>query len=104
MFKRITSAAFLAILMLCAVLLATGCNKPKSGKVTWIGFVPPHNERRVQMAIGSNPPAFVTTSEWIPDTTWYLKFSNGKKEREICVSREDAYKYKIGDGIELTDD
>lgn len=90
--------------VLCAVLLTTGCNKPKSGKVTWIGFVPPHNERVMEMGYGGNGVTYVWVDRYVPDTTWYIKFSNGKKEREICVSREDAYKYSVGDGIELTDD
>lgn len=101
-FKLHSSSVLAAILLLCAVL--SSCSKIKEGKITSITFIPPHNELVQKTAYGGNGVSFVTVNEWVPDTTYYITFTNGKKEREICVSRKDAYKYNVGDEIKLTDD
>lgn len=85
------------------ILLFCSCSKIKSGKVTFVGFIPPHEETYTTYYWIGKVMYPQTHYRWIPDTTWYINFKNGKKDREIEVSKESAAKFNVGDSLYLND-
>lgn len=92
------------LLMFCFVC---SCNKIKDGRITFIGFVPPHEETYGCGYYMGKVYIPRTCYRWVGDTTWYITFRKVKGKdtatRDIVVSKYDAYKYNIGDYIELAD-
>ena len=112
MLKLRTVSRYFINVVLCAVFLLLGCKEEiKDGQITFIGFLPPHEETyRYSTAyfIGKSPMIqWHTGYRWVPDTIYYGTFMKIKGKdtiyREIVISKEDAYKYNVGDFIELKD-
>ena len=110
--KTYSSSVLAAMLLLCAVILVGCKSEIKDGQITFIGFLPPHEETyrySTVYFIGKVPMTqWHTGYRWIPDTTYYATFMKvvGKDTiyREIVISKEDAYKYNVGDFIKLKDE
>ncbi len=88
-------------LLVLGLGIIMGCNNLKSGKIISISYLPPHNEDVMKNAYGGNGVSFVWVKEWIPDTTWFITFENNGKHKQVCVSKQTAYQYNIGDNIQF---
>jgi len=110
--KLITIRRHFINLLFFAVLFVGCKSEIKEGKVTSIGMIPPHEESyrySIVYFIGKIPVTqWHTAYRWIPDTTYLLTFIKvvGKDTvyREINITQKDAYKYKVGDFIQLKDE
>lgn len=110
--KLRTSSRYFINALLCAVFLFSCKSEIKDGQITSIGFLPPHEETyqySTVYMIGEVPMTqWHTGYRWIPDTTYYETFMKIVDKdtiyREIVISKEDAYKYKVGDYIQLKDE